>query len=241
MAFATKLVKPQSKIITNPHGSNVFSDPLVSSKSFSSTSGQSSYKLPDLPYGYNELEPVISAEIMELHHKKHHQAYVNNLNAGLDKYVAAEAKHDVAEMIALQPAIKFNGGGHVNHSIFWTNLAPTKKGGGSPPEGDLMKRIQTQYGSLDKFVEKFNAQTAAIQGSGWGWLGYNKGEDRLVIQACANQDPLSTTGFVPLLGIDVWEHAYYLQYKNARPDYLKAIWKIVNWKNVGERLEQGKK
>jgi len=241
MAFATKFVKPHSKIISNPHGSNVFSDPLVSNKSFSSTTGQLSYKLPDLPYGYNELEPVISAEIMELHHKKHHQAYVNNLNAALDKYVAAEAKHDVGEMIALQPAIKFNGGGHVNHSIFWTNLAPTKKGGGSPPEGDLLKRIQTQYGSLDKFIEKFNAQTAAIQGSGWGWLGYNKGEDRLIIQACANQDPLSTTGFVPLLGIDVWEHAYYLQYKNARPDYLKAIWKIVNWKNVGERLEQGKK
>ncbi len=96
------------------------------------------------------------------------------------------------------------GGGHVNHSIFWTNLAPTKKGGGASPEGDILKRIQTQWGSLDKFVEKFNTQTAAIQGSGWGWLGYNKAEDRLVIQSCANQDPLSTAGLIPLLGIDVW-------------------------------------
>jgi len=238
----TKIKTASSPVISNPTSRHVFADPLIyKQKSFTTTASQASYKLPDLPYAYNELEPIISGEIMELHHKKHHQAYVNNLNAALEKYTVAETKKDVAEMINLQAAIRFNGGGHVNHSIFWTNLAPTKKGGGESPSGELAKRIETQWGSFDKFVEKFNTQTAAIQGSGWGWLGYNKAEDRITIQTCANQDPLSMTGLVPLLGIDVWEHAYYLQYKNARPDYLKAIWKAINWKNVAERLEQAKK
>eukprot|EP00027_Filamoeba_sp_ATCC50430_P006687 CAMPEP_0168555156 /NCGR_PEP_ID=MMETSP0413-20121227/8174_1 /TAXON_ID=136452 /ORGANISM="Filamoeba nolandi, Strain NC-AS-23-1" /LENGTH=235 /DNA_ID=CAMNT_0008585967 /DNA_START=25 /DNA_END=732 /DNA_ORIENTATION=+ len=200
-----------------------------------------SYKLPDLPYGYSELEPVISGEIMELHHKKHHAAYVNNLNAALEKYGAAESKKDVSQMIALQSAIKFNGGGHINHSIFWTNLAPIKKGGGEPPSGEIAKKINQQFGSVDEFINKFNNAAVAVQGSGWGWLGYNKAEDKLVISTCSNQDPLSTVGLVPLLGIDVWEHAYYLQYKNARADYLKAIWKIVNWQNVAQRLEEAKK
>jgi len=230
------------KGISSPTKPLSFSDPLlVSGKKFTSVSNQSVYKLPDLPYGFNELEPVISGQIMEVHYKGHHQGYVNNLNASLEKYAAAEAKNDVGQMIALQQSIRFNGGGHVNHSIFWTNLAPTKKGGGESPTGEIASRIQSQFGSLEKFIEKFNTQTVAIQGSGWGWLGYNKAEDRLVIASCANQDPLSITGLSPLLGIDVWEHAYYLQYKNLRADYLKAIWKIVNWKNVGERLENAKK
>jgi len=218
-----------------------YTDPLVrASKRFSSTPS-SAYVLPDLPYDYSALEPVISAEIMTLHHKKHHQAYVTNLNNALEKQHAAEQKKDLGELIALQSAIKFNGGGHVNHSIFWTNLAPPKKGGGGNPDGELSSKINASFGSFDKFVEKFNAQTAAIQGSGWGWLGYNKAEDKLVITTCANQDPLTTQGLTPLLGIDVWEHAYYLQYKNARPDYLKAIWNAVNWKNVGERYTAAKK
>jgi len=217
-----------------------FVDPLIHSKPFTSTPSQA-YKLPDMPYDYGELEPVINAEIMQLHHKKHHQAYVTNLNAALEKYRAAEVKNDVGEMISLQSAIKFNGGGHVNHSIFWTNLAPPKKDGGAPPTGELAKKLEQTFGPLDSFITKFNAQTAAVQGSGWGWLGYNKAEDKLVLTTCANQDPLSTQGLVPLLGIDVWEHAYYLQYKNARPDYLKAIWQVVNWKNVAERYENAKK
>lgn len=193
------------------------------------------YSLPNLPYDYNALEPVISAEIMELHHKKHHQAYVTNLNAALEKYHDAEAKGDLATMVATQQAIRFNGGGHINHSIFWTNLAPVGKGGGEMPKGELMQAFQKEFGSLDAFIEKFNAATVAIQGSGWGWLGLNKANGHLVIATCANQDPLSTQGLVPLLGVDVWEHAYYLQYKNVRPDYVKNIWKIVNWRNVEER------
>ncbi|HUD01866.1 MAG TPA: Fe-Mn family superoxide dismutase [Rhabdochlamydiaceae bacterium] len=194
------------------------------------------YELPKLPYDFGALEPVISGQIMELHYTKHHQAYVNNLNAALEKYHEAEQKKEIAEMIALQSAIKFNGGGHVNHSIFWTNLAPTNKGGGEHPKGELAKAIKKNFESLETLIEKLSAKSVAIQGSGWGWLGYDKSKSELVIAACSNQDPLSTLGYVPLLGIDVWEHAYYLQYKNVRADYVKNIWKVVNWHNVEERF-----
>lgn len=204
-------------------------------------SNSSPYKLPELPYDFSALEPVISAEIMQLHYSKHHQGYVTNLNAALEKYRDAEAKGDLAAMIGLQQAIKFNGGGHVNHSIFWTNLAPENKGGGGAPKGDLGQALQAEFGSVESFIEKLSAAAVAIQGSGWGWLGFNKAAGKLVIATCANQDPLSTLGFVPLLGIDVWEHAYYLQYKNVRADYVKNIWKIINWKNVEERYSQAKK
>lgn len=196
------------------------------------------YKLPDMPYDFSALEPVISGQIMEIHYTKHHQAYVTNLNAALEKYHEAEAKSDVAQMIALQAAIKFNGGGHINHSIFWTNLAPLSQGGGTPPQGDLARAINTTFGSLEQFIEKFSALTVAIQGSGWGWLGVDKALKRLVITTCANQDPLITQGFTPLLGIDVWEHSYYLQYKNMRAEYVKNIWKIVNWQNVEDRYQK---
>lgn len=193
------------------------------------------YKLPELPYDFNALEPVISAEIMQLHYNKHHAAYVNNLNTALEKYHAAESKNDIAAMIGLQSAIKFNGGGHVNHSIFWNNLAPAGKGGGDALKGDLAAAIQKRFGSFEAFVEKFSASSVGVQGSGWCWLGFCPGMKDLVIATCSNQDPLSTLGYVPLLGFDVWEHAYYLQYKNVRAEYVKNIWKIVNWNNVSER------
>ena len=195
------------------------------------------YKLPDLAYDFNALEPVISAEIMQLHYSKHHAGYVTNLNAALEKYYEAESKGDMAAMIGLQQAIRFNGGGHVNHSIFWTNLAPPSHGGGGAPSGELSSALIKEFGSIESFIEKFSSQTVAIQGSGWGWLGLNKARGSLTIATCGNQDPLSTQGLVPLLGIDVWEHAYYLQYKNVRADYVKNIWNIVNWKNVEQRFK----
>lgn len=195
------------------------------------------YTLPDLCYDFSALEPVISAEIMEIHYTKHHKAYVTNLNAALEKYAEAEKKEDVASMIALQQAIRFNGGGHVNHSIFWTNLAPVSKGGGGMPTGALAAALQKDFGSIESFIEKMSAQTSAVQGSGWGWLGYNKESKKLIITTCANQDPLSTQGLIPLLGIDVWEHAYYLQYKNVRAEYVKNIWNVISWKNVEERFQ----
>jgi len=198
----------------------------------------SKFELPKLPYALDALEPVISGEIMDLHYNKHHKTYVTKLNDALEKLEAAEKEQDLSAMIALQSAINFNGGGNINHSIFWTNLAPKSEGGGEPPKGELAEAIDKEFGSLDQFIEKFNAKTAPIQGSGWGWLGYNKAKKRLEIATCANQDPLAAKGLVPLLGVDVWEHAYYLQYKNARPEYLKAIWGVVNWQNVSERYKK---
>lgn len=199
------------------------------------------YELPALPYGLGDLEPVIAKEIMDLHYNKHHKTYVTNLNKALEQYAAAEQNNDISSMIALQSAIKFNGGGHINHSIFWTNLAPKKNGGGTPPSGDLANAINHEFGSLQKFIDQFSAKTVAIQGSGWGWLGFNKAKNRLEIATCDNQDPLSTKGLIPLLGVDVWEHAYYIQYKNVRADYVKAIWDIINWKDVAERYERAHK
>eukprot|EP00899_Mesostigma_viride_P005545 jgi/Mesvir1/14992/Mv14651-RA.1 len=191
-------------------------------------------KLPDLDYDYGALEPVISGEIMKLHHSKHHAAYVANFNAGMEKYLDAQNKGDIQTMIGLQQLIKFNGGGHVNHSIFWKNLSPVSVRGGTPPKGPLAKAIDEQFGSLDALQKKMTAASVAVQGSGWGWLGFNKESKKLVLATTMNQDPLVTQGLVPLLGIDVWEHAYYLQYKNVRPDYVNAIWKVIDWQNVAD-------
>ncbi|MCC6127899.1 MAG: superoxide dismutase [Chlamydiae bacterium] len=196
------------------------------------------YQLPDLPYDFDALEPVISREIMELHYTKHHKAYVTNLNAALEKYNEAESKKDLAAMVALQSAIKFNGGGHINHSIFWTILAPVAKYHDFPAKGAFAEMIQRDFGGFDSFKEKLTTASVAIQGSGWGWLGYNKNLKKLEVAATANQDPLSTQGLIPLLGIDVWEHAYYLQYKNVRADYVKAIWQIFSWQRIEEKFKQ---
>lgn len=194
-----------------------------------------SYKLPQLPYDFDALEPVISSEIMRLHYEKHHKTYVEKLNEGLQKYEEAQKNGDLQTMIKLEPAIRFNGGGHINHSIFWTNLAPQKKGGGGEPEGDLLEEINEVFGSFDECKKRMSTEAVGVQGSGWAWLGFCPVSQRLVLTTCANQDPLATKGYIPLLGIDVWEHAYYLQYKNVRADYVKNIWNIVNWKNVAER------
>ena len=177
--------------------------------------------------------------------KRSHEIKIKKINVftNLISYllaaVSASKNNDVSAMISLQSAINFNGGGHINHSIFWTNLAPQSQGGGEPPSGALAEQITKVFGSFDGFKETFAAKTALIQGSGWGWLAYCKASKSVVFKACANQDPLeASTGLIPLLGVDVWEHAYYLQYKNVRPDYLKAIWSIVNWKNVEDRYSK---
>lgn len=168
---------------------------------------------------------------MNLHHSKHHQAYVNGLNAAEQSYAQAVSPK---ERIKLQAALKFNGGGHINHTLFWKNLAPTAAGGGQFPEGPLKSAIEKDFGSLDAFKEKMNAKTAAIQGSGWGWLGYNPETSKLEIVTTANQDPLLS--HVPIIGIDIWEHAFYLQYKNVKPDYLKAIWNVINFNEAETRF-----
>jgi len=199
--------------------------------------GHAKVSLPEMGYGYDKLEPVICTEIMTLHHSKHHAAYVKNYNAAIDKLAEAVAKGDASAIIALQPALRFNGGGHLNHSIFWKNLCPTAEALPGPPAGSpLAAAIERDFGSVDAMKEKLSAASAAVQGSGWGWLGYEKATGTLRIATCKDQDPLEATlGLVPIFGIDVWEHAYYLQYKNARPDYTKAIWQVANWKDMAER------
>ncbi|KAI2811597.1 Superoxide dismutase [Mn], mitochondrial [Blomia tropicalis] len=166
--------------------------------------------LPALPYDYAALEPTISGEIMELHHTKHHQAYVNNLNEALVRLDEAKERNDFKTIISLGPIIRFNGGGHINHSIFWQVLSPN---------GARLSKL-----------------AISVQGSGWAWLGMCPISGKIRSVACSNQDPLeSTYGLVPLFGIDVWEHAYYLQYKNVRADYVQAIWNVVNWSDVERR------
>ncbi|CAF4929331.1 unnamed protein product [Pieris macdunnoughi] len=196
------------------------------------------HTLPDLPYEYSALEPVISREIMSLHHSKHHATYVNNLNAAEEKLAQAQAKGDIQTVITLAPALKFNGGGHINHTIFWQNLSP--KGG--KPSDALVQAIEKDFGSMENMKNQLAASSVGVQGSGWGWLGFNKLTKKLVIQTCQNQDPLeATTGLVPLFGIDVWEHAYYLQYKNVRADYVKAIFDVANWQDISSRYEKALK
>ncbi|KAK4683900.1 superoxide dismutase, Fe-Mn family, partial [Tremellales sp. Uapishka_1] len=196
---------------------------------------RSKHTLPDLPYAYDALEPAISKEIMTLHHDKHHATYVAGLNAAEESLVKFSSAGDVKGQIGLQAALKFNGGGHINHSLFWKNLAPH----GSPATDfasakTFAKQVEADFGGLEQLKSEVNTKTAGVQGSGWGWLGYNTKTKKLEVLTTANQDPLLT--HVPILGIDIWEHAFYLQYKNVKPDYLKAIWEVINFEEAEKRL-----
>ncbi|KAI9846007.1 MAG: hypothetical protein M1837_004413 [Sclerophora amabilis] len=163
--------------------------------------------LPDLPYDYGALEPAVSGKIMELHHKNHHNTYVNSFNDASEKLSAATSKSDIASQIALQPLVNFHGGGHLNHSLFWENLAPTNAGGGEPPSGVLKDAIDQTFGDLESLKTKFNTALAGIQGSGWAWLVKDNQTGQIGIKTYANQDPV-VGPYTPLLGIDAWEHAY---------------------------------
>ncbi|BEJ15872.1 hypothetical protein CspHIS471_0504770 [Cutaneotrichosporon sp. HIS471] len=204
-------------------------------RAFAVAAVRSKHTLPDLPYAYDALEPSISKTIMTLHRDKHHAAYVNGLNAAEEKLAGLQASQDVKGQIALQAALKFNGGGHINHSLFWNNLAPTGSAETQvPASGVLADQVKKDFGSFDKLIEEVNAKTAGIQGSGWGWLGYNPSSKVLEVVTTANQDPLLT--HVPIIGIDIWEHAFYIDYQNVKPEYLKNIWKVVNWTEAEKRL-----
>ncbi|KAI9673226.1 MAG: hypothetical protein M1817_003089 [Caeruleum heppii] len=191
--------------------------------------------LPDLPYDYGALEPAISGKIMELHHKNHHNTYVTSYNTFNDQFAEASARADTAAQIALQPLINFHGGGHLNHSLFWENLAPKSQGGGEPPSGALKKAIESTWGGLDQFKTEFNTALAGIQGSGWAWLVKDRKTGNVDIQTYANQNPV-VGKYIPILGIDAWEHAYYLQYQNRKAEYFKAIWDVINWKTAEKRF-----
>ncbi|MCJ1480907.1 hypothetical protein MMC06_001062 [Schaereria dolodes] len=192
--------------------------------------------LPDLPYDYGALEPSISGKIMELHHKNHHNTYVNSFNDATEKLSTAQSNSDVAAQISLQPLINFHGGGHINHSLFWENLAPKSQGGGEQPKGILAKAIDETYGSLEAMQVKFNTALAGIQGSGWAWLVKDNQTGQIGIKTYANQNPV-VGQYTPLLGIDAWEHAYYLQYQNRKAEYFKAVWDVINWKAAERRFQ----
>lgn len=168
-----------------------------------------------------------------------------NYNKASEQLEAAQSAGDVSQIVSLQSALTFNGGGHVNHALFWQNLAPStdKSATGAPAaSSELGQAIVRDFGSFDQFKTRFNAAAAGVQGSGWAWLVFDKTTRRTLITTRPNQDPVSTVAnHVPLLGVDVWEHAYYLQYKNVRPDYLNAIWNVINWKTVGERFAAASK
>lgn len=201
------------------------------------------FTLPPLPYPTNALEPFIDAKTMEIHHTKHHQAYINNANAKLEGHpeLASKSAEEIISNLAAVPedirtVIRNNAGGHANHTLFWTILAPHT---GEEPSGELAEAINSTFGSLATFKEKLSAAAAGRFGSGWGWLSVDKG--KLIIESTPNQDSPLMEGRTPILGIDVWEHAYYLHYQNRRPDYLAAIWNVINWKEVARRYAAAKK
>jgi len=230
------------RVATHLRSSKIPTEVLKTSTSYlSAAPSGGKHVLPDLPYAYDALEPCISATIMNIHHTKHHNTYVTNLNAGLEKLDAAVTAGNVSDIIALQGALKFNGGGHINHTLFWENLSP--KGSTSLKHGgSLADAIEDSFGGLDHLKKDLSAASVGVQGSGWGWLGYNPKTGKLEVATCANQDPLqATTGLIPIFGIDVWEHAYYLDYKNVRPDYVKSIWDVINWDVAEKRLVDAKK
>ena len=192
------------------------------------------YTLPDLPYDYSALAPSIAGEIMELHHDKHHATYVKGLNDTLDKLAEAREKGDFGAIVGLEKTLAFNLGGHVNHSIFWKNLSPD---GGDKPDGELGAALDDSFGSFDAFQGHFTAAATTIQGSGWAILGWDALAGKLLIHQLYDQQGNLPAGQIPLVMLDMWEHAFYLQYKNVKPDYVKAWWNVVSWADAQARFD----
>ncbi len=199
-----------------------------------------SYTLPALPYAYDALEPNIDAQTMEIHYPKHHQTYINTLNAALEgaKLPTPPVEELIADIDSLpesvRGAVRNNGGGHANHSLFWQVMSPE---GGGNPDGKLAAAIDADLGGLDKFKDAFTKAAISRFGSGWAWLSVTP-EKKLVVESTANQDSPLMTGNTPILGLDVWEHAYYLKYQNRRPEYIAAFYNVVNWPEVARRYEE---
>ncbi|WP_124054929.1 superoxide dismutase [Arcanobacterium ihumii] len=191
------------------------------------------YTLPELDYDYAALEPHISGKIMELHHDKHHATYVSGANAALENLAAAREAGDLSKINQFSKDLAFNLGGHTNHSIFWKNLSPN---GGGEPEGEIAEAIKDSFGSFDNFKKHFTATATGIQGSGWAVLAYDSISGKLNIFQLFDQQANVPVGTIPLFMLDMWEHAFYLDYLNVKADYVKAIWNIVNWADVNERL-----
>lgn len=209
------------------------------------------FTLPDLPYEFNALEPHIDEMTMRIHHGKHHAAYITNVNKALEGHAdwAAKSIEDLVAEVAKAPeairtAVRNNGGGHFNHSLFWKSLAPASKGGGGEPKGDLAAAIAKDLGGFAAFKETFNKAATTRFGSGWAWLSVG-GNGKLIVTSTPNQDNPLMAGIAetpgkPILGLDVWEHAYYLKYQNRRPEYIESWWNVVNWSFVAEQYAKAK-
>jgi superoxide dismutase, Fe-Mn family len=195
------------------------------------------YTLPDLPYDFGALEPHYSGEILELHHDKHHAAYVAGANATLDRLEESRAANEFGTIVGLEKTLAFNVSGHVLHSIFWKNLSPD---GGGRPDGDLDAAITEYFGSFEGFSAQLTQATTTIQGSGWGVLAYEPLAGRLLVEQVYDHQSSVGNGSVPLLVFDAWEHAFYLQYKNVKADFVSALWKLVNWSDVASRYAAAK-
>lgn len=191
------------------------------------------YSLPDLSYDYGALDPHIAGEIMELHHSKHHAAYVAGANTALEKMAEARDTDNFASIAGLEKALAFNLGGHTNHSIFWTNMSPE---GGDKPTGELSAALDEHFGSFEKFQAHFTNNAMTIMGSGWSILAWDTIGKKLVIVQLYDQQGNVPVGLIPLLMLDMWEHAFYLQYRNVKADYVKAWWNVVDWENVQQRF-----
>lgn len=202
------------------------------------------FELPELPYSTDALEPHIDAQTMEIHHGRHHKTYVDKLNGALEGKGAELQSKSIEDLIAnldqvpedIRTAVRNNGGGHMNHSLFWQIMSPN---GGGEPTGELAQAINDTFGSFDKFKEEFANAAVGRFGSGWAWLVVDK-NGKLSVMNTLNQDNPVMEGYTPVLGIDVWEHAYYLKYQNKRPDYINAWWNVVNWDEVNKRYQQAK-
>lgn len=205
------------------------------------------HTLPELPYDFNALEPYIDEQTMKIHHGKHHQSYVNNLNTALEKHPDLAAKR-VEELLSgirsvpedIRQTVINNGGGHLNHSMFWPLMAPANAGGGGEATGEVAEAIKSTFGGFGNFRDAFTKAASTRFGSGWAWLSLDSA-GKLIVHSTANQDSPVMEGQKPILGLDVWEHAYYLKYQNRRPEYIDAWWNVVNWKQVNENFAKAKR
>jgi superoxide dismutase, Fe-Mn family len=220
-----------------PLGANIFAEPFAVQGMDNLTDKNGVYILPPLPYAQDALEPFMDAETLGLHHQFHHGGAVKGLNKDMEKIQSANQSGNLEGVEYWIKKSALHASSHILHSIFWTNLAPSGKGGGGEPKGELLRRIQTEFGGIDKFKQLIAHVSNDVDGNGWGILAWHPMTKKLLILQCENHEKLTQWGAIPLLVIDVWEHAYYLKYRNRRAEFVEAFFKIVNWDNVAARLD----